>query len=803
MKVSRRWLEAFLRRSIVTRDLAEQLANLGAPADAITPLHGELAGIVVALVEEIRPHPNADRLRLCLVNDGTAERCHVVCGANNVVAGTKYPFARVGSTLPGGLTIEKRKIRGEPSEGMLCSADELKLGSDHDGLLTLSTEAPPGSPFLAVLGLDDDMLELDISPVRPDLLGHKGIARELATAYKTTFRLPELPPRAESLRGDATAEAIPALGSIRPTTALQGTTAGATITIGADSSCARFTAAVIRGVAVGPSPDWLRARLEATGHRSINNVVDATNYTMLELGQPLHAYDLAQVQGPALTARLAQPGEKVVTLDGVSRSLSSSITIIADSRGPVGVGGVMGGQGSEVGPDTTDILLECAWFAPGPTRAGRKELGLVTDASQRFERGTDLWAVPDALRRCLEVILNVAGGRVDGEPLDLWPEPKHPPRIFLRTARVAQVLGLSLPIHVLEQALVAIGATVVAKPVEERLAVEVPGWRPDLTEEIDLIEEIARIHGFAGFPDGLRPFRAGNQTDAPMTVALAGVRRGLVAEGLFEVALLPIGPADDEGVVPILNPLSAEHGFLRSRLFPGLLRQVESNWSSQVRDVRLFEVGTVFKAAGPGQRPVETTRAAAVLTGARHPAHWTDAGRTPDVDSWDLKGLFERAVSLANPRASVQVERDGWTARLPDGTEVGTAGQLQADAPPWAGALFGFEVEVDPVARAAERYQPLPTTPAVTRDIALLLPDGVVVEAVAAAVRGIAGTILERLSVVDEYRGKGLPPGRRSVVLRLVLRGKERTLRDSDAEAVIARVLNKLEQTLDVTLRTA
>lgn len=791
MNVSRRWLEAFLRRDLVAREVADQLALLGAPADAITQLHADLQDIVVALVEEVTPHPNADRLRLCLVNDGNEIRRHVVCGANNVVAGNKYPFVRVGSTLPGGLTIEKRKIRGEPSEGMLCSADELKLGQDHDGLLTLTTDAAPGSSFLATLGLDDDMLELDVSPVRPDLLGHKGIARELAAAYKTTFRLPPIP------------GADTVFPSTRPVNAASATVAGATISIDPLSSCSRFGAAVIRGVTIAPSPDWLKARLEATGHRSINNVVDATNYVMLELGQPLHAYDLATLRGPTLIARPAMPGEKLVTLDGVTRGLTAEITVIADAQGPVGVAGVMGGQGSQVGDSTIDLLLECAWFAPGPTRHARKAVGLVTDASQRFERGTDLWAVPDALRRCLQVILATAGGRLDGEPLDLWPEPKNPPRIFLRGARVAQVLGVALPVHVLEQCLVAIGATVVAKPAEERIAVEVPGWRPDLKEEIDLIEEIARIYGFDSLPDELRPFRAGRQTDAPITIALTEVRNGMVAEGLFEVALLPIGPADAPLSVPILNPLSADYAFLRSRLLPGLVRQVEANWANQVRDVRLFEVGTVFQAADDGNRPSEGTRAAAVLTGARSPAHWTDAGSTPDCDLWDLKGLFERAVSLANPRASVQLEQDGWTARLPDGSEVGMAGPLVADVPPWAGRLFGLEVEVDPAPRPVQRYTPLPTTPAATRDIALLLPEGLGIGAVSGVVQSAAGTLLERVSVVDEYRGKGLPPGRRSVLLRLVLRGRERTLRDSDVEAVIARVLSKLEQTLDVTLRTA
>ncbi|HEV8195867.1 MAG TPA: phenylalanine--tRNA ligase beta subunit-related protein, partial [Gemmatimonadales bacterium] len=287
MNVSRRWLEAFLRRPLDAKDVAEKLAMLGAPADAVVPLHQELADIVVALVEDVRPHPNADRLRLCTVNDGQEERHHVVCGAPNVVAGGKYPFARIGSSLPGGLVIEKRKIRGEPSEGMLCSPRELGLGADHDGLMTLTTDAAPGARFLEVLALDDHRLELDSAPVRPDLLGHKGVARELAAAYQTTFRLPEI-------EGAPAEVARP----VRATT--RGDCCGVLVSIEPGSSCARFSAAVIHGVSVGPSPAWLRGRLEAIGQRSINNVVDATNYVMFELGQPLHAYDLDRLAGPSL-----------------------------------------------------------------------------------------------------------------------------------------------------------------------------------------------------------------------------------------------------------------------------------------------------------------------------------------------------------------------------------------------------------------------------------------------------------------------------------------------------------------------
>ena len=789
MKVSRRWLEAFLGRPLDSRELVEKLAMLGAPIDGIEPIHGDLKDIVVALVEDVKPHPNADRLRLCLVNDGSPERHHVVCGAPNVTAGVQYPFARVGSTLPGGLRIEKRKIRGETSEGMLCSARELGLGQDHDGILALNLpDTPPGTPFLAACPVDDERLELDVSPNRPDLLGHKGVARELAHRYEVLFRLPPLP---------GAAAALPAVNR----TAEAGSTDRIEVAIEYPDGCGRFVGAVVRGVKVGPSPEWLARRLSAVGVRSINNVVDATNYAMLELGQPMHAYDLATLKGGRIVAREAQDGETVVTLDGVERKLARGMTVIADAGRVVGVAGVMGGRDTEVSDRTTDVFLECAWFEPSRLRATRRRLNLSTDASFRFERGVDKWHGPEALLRCLSVILRSAGGTVQDPPVDVWPEPAHPPRIFLRLSRVAQVLGVALPLHVVEKTLTAIGCTLVSKPEDQRIAVEVPGWRPDLKAEIDLVEEVGRVYGFEKIPDDLRPFRPGGQTDAPSEVAADRVRRGLVNQGLVETITLSMGPADPEGSVAIANPLSTEHGFLRRRLLPGLIREVERNWNAHTRDVRLFEIGTVFTPAGPGERPIEKQHVAAVLTGARNPAHWTDGGRTPDLDLWDLKGIVDATVQLANPGASVHVASDGWAVEA--GGAVGHAGPLKADAPKWAAVLFGLELEIEPGAVPAIRYTAIPATQASARDLALMVPENVTAAEMLTAVRKAAGQLLEQVRVIDEYRGSGLPAGTRSVAIRLTWRSAERTLRDEEIEAGVMEVRKGLEQSLGVTLRTA
>ena len=792
MKASRRWLEAFLRRPLDAREMADHLGMLGAPVDAIESVGADLASFVVAEVTEVRSHPDADKLRLATVDDGSGTPLTVVCGAPNVTAGHRYPFARLGTTMPDGLVIERRKIRGTASEGMLCSARELGLGTDHDGIYTLDTDAAPGTPLLEVLALGDDRLEIDVTPNRPDLLCHKGIARELAIALGAPFRLPAIPDEADlDLPTPARFADEANVGGVRLAIVDRG-------------GCGRFLGAMIRGVTVGPSPDWLVARLESVGLRTINNVVDVTNYVMLELNQPMHAYDAATLRGPAIIVRAARDGgEQLVTLDGVTRTVPAGTLLIADAERAIGIAGVMGGAETEVSARTTDVFLECAWFDPRRVRAGRRALDLATDASQRFERGTDRWGAVDAFRRAVRLIVTVAGGRVDGGTVDCFPVPVHPPRIFLRPSRVAQVLGVELSWTEIERCLVAIGATVVSKPDDGRMAVDVPGWRPDLVAEIDLVEEVARVHGYQNIPADLRPVRPGLREDDAGWAAAERVRTGLAGLGLREVMTLPM--RSDPGAVgpAILNPVSAEQGGLRDALVPALVEQVEHNWSAQVRDVRLFEVGTAFRAV-EGDRPLEELRAGFVLTGARHPAHWS-AGEPAACDRWDARWTFERLAALADPTATVQVEGDRWVARSGDGVDLGWCGELEADTPPWAAPLFGGEVRVAvSVPPPTPRFAALPHHPAASRDLALLLGGGRTVAEVRdlLEVRG-AKLALESVSLVDEFRGPGLPEGRRSVAFRLTFRAPDRTLTDAEVEKAVGRLVSMLERELDVTLRAS
>ena len=789
MNVSRRWLEDFLRRPLEIRDLTERLTMLGAPVDAVESLHADLADVLVAEVEEVRPHPNADRLRVCTVNGGDSERLSVVCGAANVTAGRKYPLAPVGATLPGGLHIEQRKLRGELSQGMLCSARELGLGQDGEGIWELQTDAPPGTRLLDALAIADHRLVIDVGPNRPDLLGHKGVAREVAASLGTPFRLPPLPNPVIDVPPVKRVGNIGTVGGVRAgTDDIQG--------------CPRFLAAVLRGVKVGPSPSWLVQRLEAVGVRSINNVVDATNYVMLELNQPMHAYDIAKLRGPAVVARRAVANETLITLDGVSRALDPSMTIIADEGGPIGVAGIMGGLATEVSAETVDVFLECAYFTAAEVRRARRALNLSTEASYRFERGIDRWGGAEALRRCIDLIGVTAGGKLADTPLDLGPGPGNPPRIFLRPSRVNRLLGIELPLQAVERYLIAVGATVVPKPDDDRIAVEPPSWRPDLVREVDLIEEVARLHGYQNFPADLRAFRPSLLADAPMELIASRVREGLARQGLLEVITLPMGPADGPDSVRLANPLSSTEGHLRRRLVPGLVRLVEGNWAKQVADIRLFEIGTVFTAVEPGEPPREERHVAAVLTGRREPPHWSGTGQDR-LDLWDLKGQLEAAVALAVPSGVGQVEGSGWVVRDARGRQVGDAGLLEADAPPWADPLFGFELVLDEAPRPSERFSALPTTPSSERVLALLLREGTTVRQVDELVRKTAGALLEAIAIESDYRGPELPAATRSVAFRLTFRASDRTLRDSEIEEVEKRVLAALERELRIQRRDA
>jgi len=798
VKVSYRWIRDLAPGiDFGPEEVGERLASRGAPVEEWTEPGRGLEAIRVGRVREIQDHPNADRLLLCEVDVGEGTR-RVVCGAPNVREGGAYPFAPPGTRLPGGLEVGRAEIRGVVSEGMLCSERELGLGSDRSGLLEVSGDLPPGASFVEVGGLDDVLLDVEVTPNRGDLLSHLGVARELAPGGEGGLRLPAIPGAVdlefEWRRGRARAEGT--WGSVR---------------IEDPDLCARYLGAVVRGVEIGPSPPWLASRIRAAGARPINNVVDATNYVLLEMGQPLHAFDLKRLGGAEVVVRRARKGETITTLDGVERTLREGMLAICDAEVPVAVAGVMGGEDSEVSEKTTGILLECALFDPPSVRATRSALELSTEASYRFERGVDPEGMEAALRRAVEVIRATAEGEGTVEVLDAHPRPADELSVHLRLSRIGQVLGVSFGEEEVRELLEPLGFVVSGEKATPRgvLSVRIPGWRSyDVRREIDLIEEVARIYGYDRFPDRMGPFRPGTVPDDPLFRLEDALRDHLVARGFFEAQVPAFAPAD-EGEVALSNPISAEESHLRTSLVPGLVRRVEHNFARGVRDVRLFEIGTCFfRNGGEEGRPREETRLAVVATGRRHPPHWSR--KDEPFDLFDLKALLEDvALRSQGPGATVRPVKDSpWIFRVqhPEDPDVGGGGAIpdeEVDAPPWAGRLWALELTLPEEAKKREerRYEPPPAFPGAERDLALLVPDTLAVARVIRAIEESGGPHLASSTLFDLYEGEEIPEGLRSVGVRLRFVSRERTLKDEEVDEAMGGVVRRLEEELGVEPR--
>ncbi|MBX7119459.1 MAG: phenylalanine--tRNA ligase subunit beta [Gemmatimonadaceae bacterium] len=821
MKISHEWLARFVPHGRDAAAIRDLITAHVATVEGFEHLRADLAPFVVGRVVESERIPET-KLSFNKVDDGSGTLLEVVCGAPNVTVGAKYPFARSGTRVPPsaknptGLLIERRKIRGFTSNGMLCSAQELNLGDDADGILTLETDAPPGTPLLAVLPAGDVRLEVDVLPNRPDLLSHRGVAREVAALTGTPLGVPtELAtlaaPGSPPVRGDTAASA-----------------GGISVRIEDRADCPQYGAAVLSGLTVGPSPDWLRTAVEASGGRSINNLVDATNYLLHGLGQPVHAFDAATLAGDAIAVRRARAGETLVTLDGQSRALDPRMLVIADAERATALAGVMGGRASEVTSTTTRVVLEVAEFTPRVVRATRRAVGLSTDASYRFERGIDPAAVAEVLATGAALLAHVGGGRVEALVL-VGDAPAPRPAVTLRAARAALVLGEAIPLAELTGLLTAVGFAC-APTGGDALVVTPPSWRLDVVREVDLIEEVARLRGYDRLPDTLQGARPGTVPDHPLFTAYRRVRDALVAEGLHEVRPLPFTsgaamPSPDDALVRVRNPLGEDEPYLRREVLGTLARRAEYNLNRMQGDVRLFEVGTVFLPQGAAL-PREEQRVGVLVMGRRRPAHFTEP-QPPAWDEWDAKALAERLARVAFPDAAISlVAADApvlWSVRAGEAT-VGTVRRVALDAPVWAKPAFGLELTLGempsarvapagahahasaparPRAAAPMRYVPLPTTPAAEFDLALLVPEAVTSAQVEVLLRATSGPQLEACTLFDEFRGEGIPAGMRSLAWRLTFRHPERTLRDKEIDGRRSQLLKTLEAQLGVRPRTA
>lgn len=813
MNVSYEWLRSLVPFNETPAKLRDLITSRVATVDELVPLRQDLAPIVVARVVEAGRHPDSDHLWVTKVDAGTGTLLDVVCGAPNVEAGKLYPFAPTGTTMPNGLKIERRRIRGQTSNGMLCSPRELGLGEEHQGILELSVDAAPGTPFLKVMPAGDTKLVIDVSPNRPDLLSHLGVAREIAAAVDSPVELPKI---------EGADAAIPAASRARGA----GRTGGIDVRVQEEGLVRRYMAAVIRGIRVGPSPEWLVRRLESIGSRSINNVVDATNYILHELGQPTHAFDLQRLGGGAVVVRRARAGEKITTLDGTERTLTDSMTVIADAQRPQAVAGVMGGRDSEVADSTTEILLEVASFDPARTRATRRSLGLSTDASYRFERGVDPALAPVALERTVRLIIAVAGGRVGDAPVDIFGGDALPAPIALRVSRVRTILGDVVPADQVASLLRGVGfdARVESSDV---VRVMTPTWRSDIQREIDLIEEVARLRGYDSFPDEIRPFRAGNVPDDPQWLLARRVRDALVGAGLLEARPMPFVRGADTGFVRVANPLAENEAFLRTEILDTLSRRAEYNVARMQGDLRLFEIGAIF-LPGDGM-PREELHVGALIMGRRRPPHFTDPkteefDHAMTIDAWDAKALAELVCSEIFGSGAVAFAAGDadelWELRLGE-RRVGVVRALSLDAQSWAKPAFGVEVSlgivdstrVAPPGQHAYRvadyapvrvkpFRAIPSQPASMMDLSLLVPQSVDAGAVERAIRDVAGDLLESILLFDEHAGDKIESGSRSLAWRLTFRHPERTLSAKEMEGRRTNVLRHLEKTLNVRPRS-
>lgn len=790
MKINHHWLRSWVDTDLDAAAIAQRFTLAGLEVDDCAPVAPPLDGVVVGEIIAIEPHPDADRLRVCRVR-GDGEERTIVCGAPNARLGLKAPLATLGTVLPGGLKIKPARLRGVASEGMLCSEPELGLGEEASGLMELPNDAPVGQTLTRYLGLDDHVLDIDLTPNRADCLSVRGLARELAALTGSELTLPEM------------AEVAPEIED-RPAIELE-----------APADCPRYLGRVIRAVDVSaPTPLWMVEALRRCGMRSLGPVVDVTNYVLLELGQPMHAFDMASLEG-GIRVRRAQPGERMVLLDGRDVALDPDMLLICDARRPLAIGGVIGGHDSGVTDQTRDILLESAWFNPASIVGRARRLGLATESAHRFERGVDPSLQQLAMERATRLILEIAGGQpgpiveqCDGSHLPVSPCVK------VRPERVNRLLGTSLQPAEMVSILERLGMQVEVS--EGALEVTPQPARRDIALEVDLIEEIARVHGYDRLPTRRPRGRLRLVGDAESRVAGRKLRYQLAARGFQEIMTWSfVSEQDlrrlglDAGAQPLANPLSRDLAVLRTSLLPGLLKTAGSNARRRQQDFRLFEVGACFCRHESGFE--EPSRLSLLMTGRIRGEHATGSGAR--VDFFDIKGEVEHLLTLNQTagRIGFQPADQPWlhpgqgADLLIDGQVAGAFGQLHPgllEAFELPEPVFVAELDLDaishsrvPIHRSGSRF------PATRRDLALVVADPVRAADLLDALREIGGERLEKCIVFDEYRGKGVESGFKSLAIGLIIRDLSRTLTDKEVDALIQKLVEGVEHRFGGKLR--
>ncbi|UCD59011.1 MAG: phenylalanine--tRNA ligase subunit beta [Candidatus Hydrogenedentota bacterium] len=802
MLVSLNWLKELVHTDVALSELANMLTMAGIEVEGVENIKPDFEKVDVGRILRVSRHPNADKLVLCNVDVGKPHPLRIVCGASNMKEGDKVPVALVGAQLAGGSKVKKTKIRGEVSEGMLCSERELGLGDDHSGIMILPPDAPVGKSFEEALGLSDIVVELGITPNRPDCLSMLGVAREVAAITGARVQPPHIEVQ----------ESGPDINSLT------------SITIEDDIACPRYAARIVSGVKTGPSPTWMQQRLLKAGLRPLNNVVDVTNYVLIELGHPLHAFDYDKLDEHRIVVRRARRGESVVTLDGENRTLSEQMLVIADAESPVAVAGVMGGANSEVTDQTTNVLIESAYFDPMSIRRTSKALDLSTEASYRFERGTDHEMVTLALDRAAALMAELAGGRTARGRIDCFPRSFAPVDLRLRHGRVKKILGIEIPSDTAVSILASLGFEIVSDGADA-VQVRAPSYRPDVKAEIDLIEEVARIYGYenvvATYPRDNTVMKRGVQTrsyeDECKTV--------FKSCGFSEIITLSFGlPADmvdfsdckrDPRLRPISmkNPLTEDASVLRTTLIPGLLQTVRVNINAGNKEMKVFETGKVYWPAAEQVLPEERTFVCAATTGLSRPMSWRD--HPAEVDFFEAKGVAEtllQSLGYTAPEATKESRQGFHPGACADivvhGETVGTVGEIHPDLLQKYGIgqkVCVIEIDLsalESLPPAEHRYEKISRFPYSDRDLAVVVDEHVEAAALASVIATAGGKILRRILLFDVYRGEQVGEGRKSLAFSLRFQSNERTLTDQEITGTCNRIVERLEERFNAKLRT-
>jgi len=799
MKVSLNWVKQFVHIDQPPSKVAEILTMAGLEVEGVEYKGQGLSDVIVSKILDIMPHPRADRLSICRVSTGSQE-VSVVCGATNIEKGHVVPLALPGTRLPDGTPIKETRIRGEISYGMLLAEDEMGLTDDHSGIMILPDDLGPGQSLPDTMDLEDCVLDVALTPNRIDCASVVGIAREIGALFDTTITMPEI----HLEQGDTPIEDL------------------ASVNVLDAHGCPRYTAGLVDQVKIGPSPFWMRYRLHVSGIRAINNVVDVTNYVLLELGQPLHAFDYRRLAGRKIVVQKAKNGQTFTTLDGQSRDLDDQTLMICDGERAVALAGIMGGLNSEITQSSDMVLLESAYFDPITIRRSSKRLGLSTEASYRFERGIDIGGVDRALKRSLMLIAELAGGKVARGIIDCYPEPWSAPRITVRVARTNEILGTEIGIEEIAHYLACLGMAV-REDGHSRMEVKPPSFRVDLTREADLIEEVARLIGYDNIPITLPAIRSGQEDTAVITLR-DRIKALLVGMGFSEVVTYSfISPksveilgADEHSIlrsfVKLLNPLSLDQSVMRTSLIPGLLSSARLNALRGQNNLRIFEWGKIY-LQGDEELPHEKEFLAAFLSGMVSSHQWYQVPR--EVDFFDIKGTAEHILEeLGIEEASFVAEsrkegfdRHEYARILCSGSEIGTIGRVSKEVMTGyelEGSAYLLELDIEalsPFVSWVRRFTPTAKYPSVRRDISVIVHRSTETGTLIGIAREMGKDLIESVGIFDIYQGKGIDSKEKAIAMRIHYRSKDRTLTDDEVNKVHEEVVAEIRRRTGGRLR--